>query len=152
MHDLSVEVRCQDIIVTKPGTGLCVTYRRATHEPTLLCSNTERSRCHHTRLFDGGLARRLRQSEKARVALMEVPPPMISIIDDDELVRESTKALVRSLGYAARTFPSVEEFLCSNWDDTNCLILDIQMRGRELGAFDRGRSANADHLCYRPFR
>ena len=40
MHDLSVEVRCQDIIVTKPGTGLCVTYRRATHEPTLvaLCS------------------------------------------------------------------------------------------------------------------
>ena len=60
---------------------------------------------------------------------MEVPPAMISIIDDDESVRESTKALVRSLGYAARTFPSVEEFLCSNWDDTNCLILDVQMRG-----------------------
>ena len=42
---------------------------------------------------------------------------------------ESTKALVRSLGYAARTFPSVEEFLCSNLDDTSCLILDVQMKG-----------------------
>ena len=54
---------------------------------------------------------------------------MISIVDDDESVRESTKALVRSLGYAARTFPSVEEFLCSSLDDTSCLILDVQMKG-----------------------
>ena len=53
---------------------------------------------------------------------------MISIVDDDELVRESTKALVRSLGYAARTFPSVEEFLRSNLDETTCLILDVQMK------------------------
>jgi hypothetical protein len=36
---------------------------------------------------------------------------MISIVDDDESVRESTKALVRSLGYAARAFASAEEFL-----------------------------------------
>ena len=42
---------------------------------------------------------------------------------------ESTKALVRSLGYAARTFSSVEEFLRSNLDDTSCLILDIKMKG-----------------------
>ena len=54
---------------------------------------------------------------------------MIAIIDDDESVRESTKALVRSLGYAARTFPSAEEFLCSNLDDTSCLILDVKMKG-----------------------
>ena len=54
---------------------------------------------------------------------------MISIVDDDESVRESTKSLVRSLGYAARTFPSVEEFLNSNLDDTSCLILDVQMKG-----------------------
>ena len=54
---------------------------------------------------------------------------MISIVDDDESVRESTKALVRSLGYAARTFPSVEEFLCSNLNDTSCLILDVQLKG-----------------------
>ena len=54
---------------------------------------------------------------------------MIAIVDDDESVRESTKALVRSLGYAARTFPSVEEFLRSDLDDTSCLILDVQMKG-----------------------
>ena len=40
MNDLSVEVRHKDIIVTKPGTGLCVTYRRVLNEPVLeaLCS------------------------------------------------------------------------------------------------------------------
>ena len=40
MTDLSVEVRDQNIIVTKPGTGLCVTYRRVLNEPVLeaLCS------------------------------------------------------------------------------------------------------------------
>ena len=54
---------------------------------------------------------------------------MIAIVDDDKSVRESTKALVRSLGYAARTFLSAEEFLRSDLDDTNCLILDVQMKG-----------------------
>jgi FixJ family two-component response regulator len=54
---------------------------------------------------------------------------MISIVDDDESVRESTKALVRSLGYAARTFASAEEFLGSDPDETSCLILDVQMKG-----------------------
>ena len=54
---------------------------------------------------------------------------MISIVDDDESVRESTKSLVRSLGYAARAFASAEEFLNSNPDDTSCLILDVQMEG-----------------------
>jgi FixJ family two-component response regulator len=54
---------------------------------------------------------------------------MISIVDDDESVRESTKALVRSLGYGACVFASAEEFLSSNLDDTACLILDVQMKG-----------------------
>jgi FixJ family two-component response regulator len=54
---------------------------------------------------------------------------MISIVDDDESVRESTKALVRSLGYTACVFASAEEFLSSDVDDTACLILDVQMMG-----------------------
>ena len=37
--------------------------------------------------------------------------PVISIVDDDEAVREATSALVRSLGYAAATFASAEDFL-----------------------------------------
>ena len=55
---------------------------------------------------------------------------MISIIDDDESVRESTTELVRSLGYAAEAFASAEEFLQSGRVvSTACLITDIQMPG-----------------------
>lgn len=54
---------------------------------------------------------------------------MITIVDDDEFVRESTKSLVKSLGYNARTFTSAEEFLDANLDDSSCLILDVQMKG-----------------------
>jgi FixJ family two-component response regulator len=56
--------------------------------------------------------------------------PMISIIDDDESSRESTKSLVRSLGYNAVTFGSAEEFLESTQvTATSCLITDVQMPG-----------------------
>jgi FixJ family two-component response regulator len=56
--------------------------------------------------------------------------PMISIVDDDESVREATKGLVRSLGYCAAVFASAEEFLRSDRvRDTSCLITDVQMPG-----------------------
>jgi len=56
--------------------------------------------------------------------------PVISIVDDDAAVREATKALVRSLGYAAAAFASGEEFLQSDRiDETSCLITDLQMPG-----------------------
>ena len=56
--------------------------------------------------------------------------PVISIVDDDESVREATKGLVRSLGYGAATFASAEEFLGSERVlDTSCLITDVQMPG-----------------------
>ena len=55
---------------------------------------------------------------------------MISIVDDDEDVREATKSLVRSLGYNALTFCSAEEFLGSaHVTATACLIADVQMPG-----------------------
>lgn len=55
---------------------------------------------------------------------------MISIVDDDESVREATKGLVRSLGYGAVTFASAEEFLGSDrLRETSCLITDVQMPG-----------------------
>ena len=77
---------------------------------------------------------------------------MISIVDDDEFVRESTKALVRSFGYNARVFASAEDFLDANLDDTSCLILDVQMKGferrRAPEAPDRAGSAHADHFCH----
>ena len=55
---------------------------------------------------------------------------MISIVDDDQSVREATDALVRSLGYAAATFASAEEFLSSDrMHTTSCVIADVQMPG-----------------------
>ncbi len=56
--------------------------------------------------------------------------PVISIIDDDELVRAATNRLVRSVGYLALTFTSAEEFLQSpRLNDTSCVIADVQMPG-----------------------
>ena len=55
---------------------------------------------------------------------------MISIVDDDEEIREATKGLLRSLGYQAAAFSSAEEFLQSgSLDNTACLITDVQMPG-----------------------
>jgi FixJ family two-component response regulator len=54
--------------------------------------------------------------------------PLISIVDDDEAVREATKGLMRALGFLAETFGSAEDFL--NFDrlhSTACLIADVQM-------------------------
>jgi len=56
--------------------------------------------------------------------------PLVSVVDDDESVRESLPDLLRELGFAARAFSSAEAFLVS--DDvgrTKCLILDLVMPG-----------------------
>lgn len=56
--------------------------------------------------------------------------PVIAIVDDDSFVREATKGLVRSLGLAAMTFASAEDFLVSDSvKDTSCVIADVQMPG-----------------------
>ena len=56
--------------------------------------------------------------------------PLLSVIDDDESVRESLPDLLREFGFAARAFSSAEEFLSSDCvDETRCLILDIAMPG-----------------------
>ena len=55
---------------------------------------------------------------------------VISIVDDNESARESTRSLIRSLGHLAFTFSSAEEFLNSDSvRKTSCLITDIQMPG-----------------------
>lgn len=54
--------------------------------------------------------------------------PLLSVVDDDESVRESLPDLLRELGFAARAFSSAEEFLLSDCvEETRCLILDIAM-------------------------
>jgi len=65
-----------------------------------------------------------------------IETPLISIVDDDEWIRGALEALVRSLGFATRTFASAEAFLQSSVvGETRCLILDVQlpkMSGVEL--------------------
>jgi len=56
--------------------------------------------------------------------------PLVSIVDDDESVRESLPDLLTELGFATQAFSSAEEFLASECiDGTRCLILDIAMPG-----------------------
>ena len=55
---------------------------------------------------------------------------LVSIVDDDESVRESLPDLLREFGFAARAFSSAEEFLASDCiEQTSCLLLDIAMPG-----------------------
>jgi FixJ family two-component response regulator len=57
-------------------------------------------------------------------------PPLISVVDDDESVRESLQSLLRSVGFTVKVFVSAEEFLNSNHSgDSDCLILDVRMPG-----------------------
>ncbi len=61
---------------------------------------------------------------------MMITRSLVSVVDDDESVRESLPDLLREFGYAARTFSSAEEFLGSDCvDQTRCLMLDIGMPG-----------------------
>jgi FixJ family two-component response regulator len=54
--------------------------------------------------------------------------PLVTVVDDDESVRESLPDLLRQFGFSARAFSSAEEFLSSDCvDQTRCLILDIVM-------------------------
>jgi FixJ family two-component response regulator len=56
--------------------------------------------------------------------------PLVSVVDDDESVREALPDLLRELGYSVRVFSSAEEFLASDCvGETKCLILDIAMPG-----------------------
>jgi FixJ family two-component response regulator len=70
---------------------------------------------------------------------------LISIVDDDDSIRNSLYNLIRSLGFGVQGFSSAEAFLNSNQPgDTACLILDVRMPGmsgldlqRQLIAIDR---------------
>jgi FixJ family two-component response regulator len=71
--------------------------------------------------------------------------PLVSVVDDDESVRESLPDLLKEFGFAVEAFASAEDFLASDHlDGTKCLVLDIAMPGmsgpdlqRELAARQR---------------
>jgi FixJ family two-component response regulator len=54
--------------------------------------------------------------------------PLVTVVDDDESVRESLPDLLHELAFASRAFSSAEEFLASDCiEKTKVLILDIAM-------------------------
>ena len=55
---------------------------------------------------------------------------LVSVVDDDESVRESLPDLLREFGFAVEAFSSAESFLASKaMAETRCLILDVSMPG-----------------------
>jgi two-component system response regulator FixJ len=56
------------------------------------------------------------------------PEPLISIVDDDEEVRDAVQTLLESAGHRTVAFASAEQFLASPAvSATGCLILDLGM-------------------------
>jgi CheY-like chemotaxis protein len=67
----------------------------------------------------------------------------ISVVDDDESVRDATNTLLRSVGYLVQTFASAESFLASGaLRETQCLILDVRMPG--IDGLELQRRLNAE--------
>jgi len=63
-------------------------------------------------------------------SLVSVVGVLVSVVDDDESVRESLPDLLKELGFVVQAFASAEEFLASDCvDQTKCLILDVAMPG-----------------------
>ena len=59
-----------------------------------------------------------------------VTRPLITVVDDDESVRESLPDLLKEFGFDAQVFSSAEEFLASqSIAETGCLVLDVAMPG-----------------------
>ena len=57
-------------------------------------------------------------------------PLLVSVVDDDESIREALPDLLKELGYSVQVFSSAEEFLVSDCvGSTKCLILDLSMPG-----------------------
>ena len=77
-----------------------------------------------------------------------VSRPLISVVDDDESVRESLEGLLRSVGFAVKVFASAEEVLNSDHlRDSDCLILDVMLP--KLNGIELHRRLVASH-CEMP--
>ncbi len=61
---------------------------------------------------------------------MTISDAVVYIVDDDELIRDSLRTLVKSVGLQAETFSSAHQFLETILSDRpGCLVLDIRMPG-----------------------
>ena len=83
-------------------------------------------------------------AEKAEMCEYVAKTSLITVVDDDESVRESLTGLLRSVGYQVQTFPSADSFLGSgSCEETECLILDLRMPG--IDGYGLQCRLNAEH-------
>jgi len=70
------------------------------------------------------------QAAACEAVRMSVADPLISIVEDDESLRQAMVGLVRSLGYRVASYPNAEDFLAADASErSNCVVTDIQMPG-----------------------
>ena len=75
-------------------------------------------------------ALRRTEQERHNESELMVTRPLITVVDDDESVRESLPDLLKEFGFDAQTFSSAAEFLASEaLTETSCLLLDVAMPG-----------------------
>jgi len=68
---------------------------------------------------------------------------LISVVDDDDSVRDSLRGLLRSVTFGVEVFASAEQFLSSDlMRETDCLILDVHMPG--MSGLELVRRATAE--------
>ena len=78
---------------------------------------------------------------------MKVTGQLVSVVDDDESVRESLPDLLREFGFTAQALSSAEEFLASDYiGQTQCLILDIAMPGMSGPDLQRELRLRGQHI------
>jgi FixJ family two-component response regulator len=70
--------------------------------------------------------------------------PLVCVVDDDSLLRDSTSRLLRSYGFKVKAFRSGEEFWISGaFKEIACLILDVRMPG--MSGFELQSKLSASH-------
>jgi FixJ family two-component response regulator len=79
--------------------------------------------------------------EPGKAARNGDPRELVCVIDDDEGVRASLDSLLRSAGFAARTFATPEEFLACT-DDPGCLLLDVRLKDADGLVFQEQLTAS----------
>ena len=73
--------------------------------------------------------------------------PLVSVVDDNESVRESLPDLLRQFGFAVQVFATAEEFLASDaLTGTRCLILDVGLPGMSGPELQRELARRAQTL------
>jgi FixJ family two-component response regulator len=76
---------------------------------------------------------------------MKEPDPIVFVIDDEELIRDGIKSLIRSIGLRAETFESAHDFMLAKRPDAPaCLVLDVRLPG--LSGLDLQRNLRDAHI------